>query len=65
MTVDEINARVDKIEAEMRDYEAAHGDEDKLHVDVLRAIAEGAPNAAELARAALRTTSLDFARYCA
>lgn len=47
------------------DDELAHSMEDALWEDVLRAIADGAPNAAELAKAALATKELDFARWCA
>lgn len=65
MTVEEIRKAVEEIAAEARDFEVAHGDEDSLHVSVLEAIAAGAPNAQELAREALKTLDLKFARYCA
>lgn len=47
------------------DYERAHANEDALHLKVLRAIANGAPNAAELAAEAIKTDAIDFARHCA
>lgn len=65
MTVDEIEKEIAVIKAGVSDYEAAHGREDQLHAKVLRAIADGAPNAAELAEAALKTEAIDFPRYCA
>jgi hypothetical protein len=48
-----------------QDNESAHAEEDQLHVKVLAGIAAGAPNAAELAREALRTGELDFQRWYA
>lgn len=65
MTVNEIRARVEAIRALAWDDEAAHGREDELRADVLRAIAEGAPDAAALAAAALETGAIEFARWCA
>jgi len=65
VTPADVRLRVAAIEAAHDDYEMAHSDEDSLHHDVLRAIAAGAPNAAELAAEALRTLELDFPRYCA
>lgn len=67
MTVDDVRARVAEIEriGSERDYEMAHGKEDDLREDVLRAIADGSPIAADLAREALATSQLDFARWCA
>jgi hypothetical protein len=67
MTVDEVLARVARIEAMKGDDEIAHGEEDTLPQDVLSAIAErrcvGAP--ADLAAAALKTLEIKFARWCA
>jgi cob(I)alamin adenosyltransferase len=60
-----INEVVDYIGRFRHDYEAAHSIEDDLHRLVLQLIADGAENGAEMAKAALRTTELDFARYCA
>lgn len=47
------------------DDEKAHAYEDDMLVAVLTAIANGAPNAPELAREALRTQDLNFSRHCA
>jgi len=61
----DIMERVVDIKRIAGDDERAHSEEDKLHQDVLRAIADGAPNSSLLARAALETCDLDFARWCA
>jgi hypothetical protein len=47
------------------DHEGCHAMEDDIWRDVLRAIADGAPNPAELARAALETNGIEFERWCA
>lgn len=47
------------------DDEAAHSEEDKLHRDVLFAIALGAADPSELAAEALKTGAIEFARWCA
>lgn len=47
------------------DDEAAHGREDDLRERVLAAIASGAANASDLAREALRTSDIQFSRWCA
>jgi len=65
MTPKEVAKRVAMIGECRGDYEAAHGMEDQLREDVLQAIAGGAPNAADLAREALKSTDMDFPRYCA
>lgn len=65
MTVEEIKDRVQKIRDLAGDDERAHSMEDDLHQDVLAEIANGAPNAAELAREALLTLGIEFARWCA
>jgi hypothetical protein len=66
MTVDEVKARVEEIRNMAGDDEAAHGMEDKLHQDVLRAIANReCPNPARLAYRALETKEIDFSRWCA
>lgn len=65
MTVEEVRERVERIAAMAGDPEMAHGEEDSLRHDVLLAIAGGAENAADLAAEALKTTNLDFARWCA
>lgn len=65
MNVQEIKDEVEAIRADASDDERAHGNEDVLHQRVLRAIADGADNAPELAREALRTLDIDFSRWCA
>lgn len=62
MTVEEVRNRAAAISRLVRDDEAAHAAEDRLHEDVLYAIAEGASNSAELAREALLTRLLLFGR---
>lgn len=63
MTTAEIRRRLVRIGAEARqgDHEAAHGDEDRLFVDVLRAVAAGKAGAVE-AQTALASTELQFPR---
>lgn len=58
-----VRAQVQRIDRYQDEEEDAHYEEDQLHVNVLAEIAAGAPNAAELAREALRTGELDFRRY--
>jgi hypothetical protein len=65
ITVAEVKARVAEIRALAGDDESAHSSEDALWAEVLQAIADGAPNAKELAKAALKTSEIDFARWCA
>ncbi|MEV5659811.1 hypothetical protein [Streptomyces flaveolus] len=65
LTAEDIARRLAEIHAVRDDDEAAHGKTDDLHRDVLTAIAAGAPDAPLLAAAALRTETLDFARWCA
>ncbi|MFF6925829.1 hypothetical protein [Streptomyces californicus] len=64
LTAEDIAHRLAAIHAAQNDDERAHGMEDDLHRDVLAAIAVGAPDASLLAAAALRTETLDFARWC-
>ena len=45
--------------------EAAHGEEDDFRAAVLAAIAEGTPDAQELAAIALETDDISFERWCA
>ncbi len=63
MTVDEIRARVARIDATADLVEKAHREEDRLYHDVMRAIAGGASNPTELAEAALATKDLGLDRY--
>ena len=65
MTVDDVRAEVERIRDLAGDDESAHSAEDRLHQDVLRAISDGAPNAAELAAEVLKTEAIQFARWCA
>lgn len=66
MTAEDVCEEVEAIRRlAVDDDEAAHIREDALRRDVLSAIADGAPNAAELAREALATSKIKFARWCA
>lgn len=66
MTPEEIAVKVGYIRDIAGDDEAAHGREDALHQEVLQAIAEGrCADPAACARAALETTNIEFARWCA
>ena len=65
MKVEDVTARVEEIENISGDSEVAHSREDDLWRDVLQAIADGAPNARKLAREALRTEDISFARWYA
>jgi hypothetical protein len=66
LTLQEVIDEVKNIAAiGRRDEEVAHRDEDKLHVLVLQAIADGIENPAGFAREALKTRDLDFPRHCA
>jgi hypothetical protein len=63
MNVEDIRRRIKEIDEIADLVERAHAAEDELHRDVLRAIAEGAEDAAALARAALATQHLSLERY--
>ncbi len=65
MTVEDVQARVKEIDEIADLVERAHADEDRLHRDVLRAIADGADNPVGLAHAALSTEHLALDRYYA
>lgn len=65
LTLAEVEARVARIRDIKDDNEVAHGEEDDLHFDVLRAIAEGHPDPVALARAALETSKIEFVRWFA
>jgi hypothetical protein len=68
MTVQEVEEGLESIRATMREYdddEAAHSAEDRLREQVLEAVAYGAPNAKELAEAVLKSSEIDFSRWCA
>lgn len=64
MTIEEIEKLVEKVkETSFFEDEGAHELEDELHQNVLKAIAGGASNPAELARAALKTCEIEFHRW--
>ncbi len=66
MTVADVIDRRKAIEDMARDYEVAHGEEDRLHLEVLEAIAAGTCEQPELCAAVAVTTQLiPFARHCA
>lgn len=68
MTLDQVREALEEIRAEAKkdDDEGAHICEDRLHVDVLRAIAEGtAEDPVAMARLALESALVDFHRWCA
>lgn len=64
LTTEDVAHRLAQIHAVRDDDEHAHGKTDDLHRDVLAAIAAGAPDA-QLLAAALRTETLNFARWTA
>lgn len=65
MSPDDVRGRVEAI-ATMRDDERMHAAEDRLHAEVLSAIALGiADDPAACALAALATLALDFHRWYA
>jgi hypothetical protein len=55
---------VSQIAALSHDPEAAHSHEDRLFLDVLKAIANGERNPDELAAEALKSNDIDFPRWC-
>lgn len=65
ITAEEARAAVDGIRLIAHDDEAAHSHEDDLRHAVLIAIAAGSEEWRELARIALSTSDIDFARWCA
>lgn len=68
MTPEQVRERVETLRAISGaggDDEGCHAAEDELHADVLRAIARGAANPAELADEALKTEGLFFHRWYA
>ena len=70
-TVAEVQAALDRIRALEDgpfgwDDESAHASEDALHEAVLQSIADGtAEDPAAMAALALKTTELQFSRWCA
>lgn len=66
MTLADVNKAVREIEEVRGDDEVAHGKEDALRYRVLEWIADNGDEASsELARAALKTEQIEFARWCA
>lgn len=65
MTCDEVRKRVAEIADIIWDDERAHSMEDRLYVDIMRAIIAGASDPQSLCYEALKTQDLDFARWCA
>lgn len=64
MTLSDVFARIEAIRKIQHDLETAHNMERKLHIDVLRAIAEGkAQSPKALANAAVSTIHMDFVRW--
>jgi hypothetical protein len=63
MDAQTIRARVDALRRSHWDYEAAHGEEDRIHQEVLAAIAAGEANPSALAIEALETLKIEFPRY--
>lgn len=65
ITLVKIEAAVEEIEslAKQKDNEGAHRKEDCLYADVLKAVADDAPNARALARAALQAEKIDYERW--
>lgn len=63
MTAEEVRRRVVAIDEIADMIEDAHMEEDRLYYDVLKAIAAGVDNPADLARAALRSRQLGLERH--
>lgn len=63
MTENEVRQRVAAIDEIADMLEESHREEDRLYRDVLEAIAAGAANSADLARAALATRYLALDRH--
>lgn len=69
MTVDDVRERIEAIKAMAatvhRDEEDTHPMEDELFEDAIRAIADGADNARELAAETLKVLDLGLGRWYA
>lgn len=66
MTAEEALERLGRISVRgANDCENAHKEESKFLHDILQVIANGAPNAQELAQIALKSDDLEFDRYFA
>jgi hypothetical protein len=64
MTVEDVRQFVEAIGIGSDD-EASHSTEDLMYRAVLRAIANGAENPAELAAEALKASHIQYERWCA
>lgn len=64
-TVKRLNQKIDELIRDHTDNEGAHIEEDLIWLSALKAIADGAEPAQEIARTALRTVSIDFTRWYA
>lgn len=65
MTLDDVRALVQAISERAFDNEAAHSMADDLYIEVLRAVANGHPDAGAMAAHALLVEDIDFERWCA
>ena len=65
MNLKEVKKTVNDIEESVVDFEGAHELEDDLYEAVLKEVVSGNPESKEMAREALKTKQIDFARYCA
>ena len=65
VTIEYIQQELSQIREIAGDNEYAHRDEDALRHKVLHAIADGTPNPAELAAEVLKSTEIEFCRWCA
>lgn len=65
MTPEEVSARVEMIRRLADDPERAHSEEDRLRTDILRWLADEhwEREAAAVAKAALETSAIGFARW--
>lgn len=62
MTIEEIEKRLVKIMSGWSDVEYQHMVEEKLYIDVLKAIADGIKNPSELAKKALEAQDIEYPR---
>ncbi len=61
-----IKGKVNYIDLIKRDYEVAHGEEDKLYEDFIHYISQSDnKEMAEMAKEVLKTCDIEFPRYCA
>lgn len=65
MNLKEVKKIVNDIKESVVDFEGAHELEDDLYEAVLKEVVSGNPESKEMAREALKTKQIDFARYCA